>query len=96
MQMLLVHTVRTLLQGEGTKFLATPMEMAGLEDGEGKENCRKVEAQINISINYHAIHHLLLSDKVILTKKRFRCRFFRTHLFGEEDPGELHCIFYPW
>lgn len=49
----------------------------------------------NISIHFHAIHHLLLNDKIILTKTWFRCRFLATLLFGEKGQGEFHYISYP-
>lgn len=68
MPMRLVHTVRAPLQVEGTKCLAPPTEMAGIWEGEGNENYRTVEAQVSISVDYHAIHHLMLNDKIILTK----------------------------
>lgn len=68
MPMLLGHAGRDLLWAEGTHFLATPMYMPGMGEGEGKDIYRKVEAYIRTSINYHAIHYLTLNDKITLTK----------------------------
>lgn len=54
--------------GGGNKMPGSPTEMAGIWEGEGNENYRTVEAQVSISVDCHAIHHLMLNDKIILTK----------------------------
>lgn len=38
------------------------------EPMQGRGNYRKVEAEINISINCYAIYHLMLNDKIILAE----------------------------
>lgn len=92
---MLWFTLRTLLQGEGTKFLATLMELAGRGEGEGKGSYRKIEAQIfqlitmPPSISYWMI-------KLYWPKHDLDAHFGGTLVFGEEDPGGLHCTFYPW